>query len=177
MDMALHGLAGYCTKRQSPNNLAPPQARSPHVTHLGETGWRGRSHNQAMRMNEPLHKTRISKRLAPDQDGAKKLARRFGGALVCVRYRQDPALGLRYTTVELLVEQAQLPTARARNTVAFVHIRHIDRAGKTQALAEGATWDAKKQAWRMSLESAQRLGLADAVLEKHPPMDIKNGQF
>ncbi len=128
-------------------------------------------------MSAPLHKTRITKRLAPDQDGAKKLARRFGGALVCVRYRQDQALGLRYTTVELVVEQVQLPTARARNTIAFVHIRHIDRASKTQALAAGATWDTARQAWRMSLESAKRLGLADAILEKHPPVDINNGPF
>ena len=53
-------------------------------------------------------KTNVVKKLAPDQNGAKKLARRFGDALVCVRYRYDADTGIRYTTVELLVGQAPL---------------------------------------------------------------------
>lgn len=32
----------------------------------------------------------VIKRMAPHQPGAVKLARRYGDALVCVRYRQDP---------------------------------------------------------------------------------------
>ena len=59
-----------------------------------------------MTTTAPLIKTRIVKRLAPDQAGAKKLARQYGNALVCVRYRQDPEQGLRYTTVELVVARA-----------------------------------------------------------------------
>ncbi len=128
-------------------------------------------------MNQPLHKTRIAKRLAPDQAGAKKLTRRYGSALVCVRYRHDHERGLRYTTVELLVEQAQLPATRAKNTLAYVHIRHIDRAIKTQALAAGAKWDVLRQAWRMTLDAAQRLNLEHGLLETHPPIDIKNDNF
>jgi hypothetical protein len=128
-------------------------------------------------MSHLLHKTRIVKRLAPDQPGAKKLTRRYGHALVCVRYRHDPDNGLRYTTVELLVEQAQLPATRARNTVVYVHIRHIDRNIKDQALASGATWDRKRQAWRMTLAAAQTLHLDQAVLESYPPVDIKNDHF
>lgn len=123
-------------------------------------------------------KTRIVKRLAPDQDGAKKLTRQYGGALVCVRYRQDPQQGLRYTTVELVVEQAQLPQRRARATTAYVHISHLDSRLKQRAQTEGARWDASRQAWRMSLQTARILGISlDQILETRPPIDIKTGNF
>lgn len=125
-----------------------------------------------------LIKTRIVKRLAPDQAGAKKLARQHGNALVCVRYRHDAAQGLRYTTVELIVEQAQLPAKRARSTTVYVHISHLDAHLKTEALAEGARWDTRRQAWRMSLQTARQLGIPlDEILETHPPADIKIGNF
>ena len=175
--MALHGRAEYCTKQQSLNKPTAPQARRTRLTHQGDSAtaiWYG---HPRPTMNLPLHKTRIAKRLAPDQAGAKKLARRYGSALVCVRYRHDAERGMRYTTVELLVEQAQLPANRAKNTVVYVHIRHIDRAIKAQALGAGATWDIQRQAWRMTLDAAQTLGLDHALLEKHPPMDIKNDNF
>ena len=48
---------------------------------------------------------------------------------------------------------------------------------KAQALAAGATWDIQRQTWRMTLAAAQLLGLDHALLEKHPPMDIKNDNF
>ncbi len=123
-------------------------------------------------------KTRIAKRLAPDQPGAKKLARQYGNALVCVRYRHDAAQGLRYTTVELVVEQAQLPAKRARNTTVFVHISHLAAALKAQAQANGARWDTSRQAWRMSLQTARQLGIQlDQILETHPPVDIQTGHL
>lgn len=124
-------------------------------------------------------KTRIVKRMAPDQAGAKKLARQYGGALVCVRYRQDQQQGLRYTTVELIVEQAQLPQRRARATTVYVHISHLDHRLKQQALAEGARWDAPRQAWRMSLQTVRQLGISlDQILEtQQPSIDIKTGNF
>jgi len=51
-----------------------------------------------------LRAKRVIKTLAPDSAGARKLARRFGADLVCVRHRIDPDGERRYTTVELLVE-------------------------------------------------------------------------
>lgn len=126
----------------------------------------------------PLMKTRIVKRLAPDQAGAKKLARQYGGALVCVRYRHDQQQGLRYTTVELVVEQAQLPQQRARATTVYVHISHLDKRLKQQALDEGARWDAQRQAWRMSLQAVRQLGIGlDQILETQPSIDIRTGNF
>ena len=41
----------------------------------------------------------VIKRMAPGVSGTRRLAERFGQSLVCVRYRENPARGLRYTTV------------------------------------------------------------------------------
>lgn len=50
------------------------------------------------------NRTRVLRKLSPQQVGALKLARRFGDLLVCVRYRHDPDRQVRYTTVELVVD-------------------------------------------------------------------------
>ena len=56
----------------------------------------------------------VTKTLEPDQPGAVRLTQKYGDALLCVRYRQD-ALGLvRYTTVELIVDEAQISAKSKR---------------------------------------------------------------
>lgn len=47
----------------------------------------------------------VLKKLSPTAPGAKRLATRYGKALVCVRYREDLARGRRLTTVELVVDE------------------------------------------------------------------------
>jgi len=51
--------------------------------------------------------------LRPGQNGTKRLAKKYGERLVCVRYRYDRSTGRRYTTVELIedeIERRQAPT-------------------------------------------------------------------
>ena len=69
-------------------------------------------HRTARDMEAVYAETRIVKRLSATQAGAIKLAQRYGEALVCVRYRHDAQGRLRYTTVELVVDQAPI-AARA----------------------------------------------------------------
>ncbi len=40
-------------------------------------------------MAHALEGTRVVKKMSPSQPGALKLARRYGDALICVRYRHD----------------------------------------------------------------------------------------
>lgn len=42
--------------------------------------------------------------LKPGQRGTKKLLKKYGNRLVCVRYRYDEEKKLRYKTVELIVD-------------------------------------------------------------------------
>jgi len=44
--------------------------------------------------------------LRPGQKGTKKLLARFGDRLICVRYRYDTTRRKRFTTVELIVDEA-----------------------------------------------------------------------
>lgn len=43
----------------------------------------------------------------PGQPGTKDLQKQYGERLICVRYRYDAALGRRYKTAEIIVEEAQ----------------------------------------------------------------------
>ncbi|HUG25875.1 MAG TPA: hypothetical protein VMN83_25525 [Albitalea sp.] len=107
--------------------------------------------------------TRVMKKLNPSQPGARKLARIYGDALVCVRYRHDETSVLRYTTVELVVECMPL----VGRTPKMVAVRiGFDEAG-LQRLAQrhGATWDGQACVWHMTMETAKKLKLSDRVVQ------------
>jgi hypothetical protein len=106
----------------------------------------------------PEGRTRVTKKLAPTQHGAMKLARRFGPGLVCVRYRVDERQQLRYTTVELVVDMAALRPGR---TAAAHEDEHTVMASEAEvglqdnrrmralAIALGARWDGKARVWHI----------------------------
>ena len=83
--------------------------------------------------------THVVKRLLPSQPGAQKLARRYGEALVCVRYRHDPLGKLRYTTVELIVDEAPVAYRVSPDEIVMVHIDFDDAKRQKQAKAGGAS--------------------------------------
>lgn len=55
----------------------------------------------------------VIKTLRPGDSGTKKLTRRYGERLVCVRYRKDQNSNRRYTTIELIVDEGPIEPARA----------------------------------------------------------------
>ncbi len=114
--------------------------------------------------------TRVTKRMLPTQQGALKLARRYGEALVCVRYRHDEQRHLRYTTVELVVDQA--PSARRirPEEPVMVHIDFDDASLQHLAQARGARWDERRRLWHMTHGLASALKLTAAIL---PPGRLK----
>ena len=56
-------------------------------------------------------KTRLI--LKPGQRGTKSLAKKYGDALLCVRFRYDAELRQRLKTVELIVERVGMDTSSA----------------------------------------------------------------
>ena len=158
MDMALHGRAGYCTYAQYPTDPAEPQAPA----HRRPRGIAAAT----MPPPQPLSQTKIVKKLDPDQPGAKKLARRFGTDLVCVRYRQDRAAGQRYTTVEIVVDGGPIATDKRQPAVVLVRIEFKETALRQAALQHGATWDAHRRAWRIGKDAVHQLDLYDRILRK-----------
>ena len=127
-------------------------------------------------MPNNLAKTRITKRLAPDQPGAKKLARRFGDELVCVRYRQDQAAGHCYTTVEIVVDDAPILNDRRLPSIVYLRIAAGELALQRSVRQEGAEWDRQRRAWRISKEAMLRLQLQHRVVRNYPPTATGNGK-
>jgi len=100
--------------------------------------------------------TEVVKRLKPGQPGTRSLHRRYGPALVCVRYRKDSATGdTRFTTVELVVDHGP----PRRQPMIRVAIRFDDPETRRHALALGAQWDDTQKTWRMPRRAAIQLGL------------------
>ena len=119
-------------ERASDTSRAHPPRPAPHGTGTEQS---------------PAAQARVIKKLRPGQPGSKKLLRRFGDALVCVRYRQDGARAVRYTTVELIVEEAPTATRPPRPpAMVLVRIDIEETALQRQAKAHGARWDHARQA-------------------------------
>ena len=83
--------------------------------------------------------TRVVKRIAPNEPGALKLARRYGNALVCVRYRHDATGQHRYTTVELIVDDAAIVPRGPPEEMVGVRIDPNQSTLLSRAYARGAT--------------------------------------
>ena len=104
--------------------------------------------------------SRIVKKLAPHAPGAKRLAERFGAALVCVRYRVDA--DRRYTTVELVVAEGRLPQRAPREV--FVRVAYHEAEIRRQVKAAGGSWDAARKLWRLTQTAARTLGLLGRIV-------------
>ena len=104
----------------------------------------------------------VVKKLASGAAGTQRLLARYGEALVCVRYRQDESKNLRYTTVELVVEER--PGKPATTTV---RIGYQETALRQQVMAAGGTWDAQKKLWNLPRSAIRRLGLQDRSVPKN----------
>ena len=112
--------------------------------------------------------TRIVKRLAPHQPGAQKLTRRYGSALVCVRYRHDEAGQHRYTTVELIVDDAPIIPRGRPDQMVGVHIGPEQSILRSRAYARGATWDRSSNLWLMPRRLASALRLTSRIVKVLP---------
>ena len=113
--------------------------------------------------------THVVKRLRPSQPGAKKLALRYGDALVCVRYRHDPTGTLRYTTVELVVDHAPVASRVSPDEVVMVHIDFDNAKLQQRARTQGARWDSRQRLWRMTLRIARALRLVGRIVQRKQP--------
>jgi hypothetical protein len=105
--------------------------------------------------------------MSPSQPGAIKLARRYGDALVCVRYRGDPRRLYRYTTIELVVDKVLI---RSRSVVAdeivSIKLDYNEKPLHSIVRASGGRWDAKTRLWRLPHKIAKQLGLLARVTKK-----------
>lgn len=108
---------------------------------------------------------RVAKTYAPDQNGAKRFARRYGDQLVCVRHRLSDDGSHRHTTVELLIEST--PVASRARTLVAVKIGPTDKNTRTLLMACGAQWVPKHRYWLLPRMVAKNLRLLKNVVSVH----------
>ncbi len=91
-------------------------------------------------------KTRLT--LKPGQHGTKSLIKKYGDALVCVRFRYDPETNQRLKTVELIVERSDWtppPPRFTNDTLVPLRIKATDVATRNKVKAVGGRWNPEKK--------------------------------
>lgn len=108
--------------------------------------------------------TRVMKKLAPDAPGARKLARRHGPTLVCVRHRHNLDGTMRFTTVELVVEQVPMQQRHPLGQMVAVRLESDEPAKRESLNQVGARWDEDLAAWWIPRSTARRLRLLRRII-------------
>jgi hypothetical protein len=106
---------------------------------------------------QPLDGLRVAKKYGPQQDGAKRFARRHGDQLVCVRHRISGDGLTRFTTVELLAETT--PIVSRQRTIIALRLPPGSKTTRSLLMACGATWDPKNRVWLLPHMVAKGLHL------------------
>lgn len=110
--------------------------------------------------------------LKPGQKGTKRLAKIYGEALLCIRFRYDEVTRTRLKTVELIVEKSDWtppPSRYAVENLVSLRIAASNMSLRTQAKSAGAKWNPEKQLWFVSYGK-----IAGTPLEKHIQVDDKD---
>jgi hypothetical protein len=86
--------------------------------------------------------------LKPGQKGTKRLMEQYGDSLICVRYRYDEQRGIRYKTVELIVEEKPLLKPRFNDQdIVPVSVSFEETALRDQLRKMRAKWDPALKVW------------------------------
>ena len=107
---------------------------------------------------------KVLKKLSPHQAGARKLAQKYGEALVCVRHRTDAKGLYRYTTVELLVDKTNVQARSER--IVSLKIDFNEGALRSVIRAAGGSWDQESKLWLLPRRVAGVLNLLDRVVQR-----------
>jgi hypothetical protein len=111
----------------------------------------------------PGHSWPVGKTMQADARGAVKLSRKFGDALICVRYRLSPDGMQRLTTVELEVDRVEVQ--KKTNPLVAVKIYASEPKLIAMAKAKGARFNEKTRLWLMHKNDAHALGLGKRIAQ------------
>jgi len=111
---------------------------------------------------------KVRLKLLPGQKGAKKLTAKYGGKLVCVRYRYDEKLEKRFTTVELVVDEIPWIPSRINDPEVCLKIKRTESKLHTLIKNAGGSWDRSRFVWVLPLSKVRALGLEDRVKTEKP---------
>lgn len=118
----------------------------------------------------PPRYARVTKTLRPPQHGTLKLQRRYGDALLCVRYREDARGQRRCTTIEIVIDEGPVQRRLSDRSIVHVEIAWEEEELRRRAKRMGACWIPARRAWRMSYRTARALGLAERLVVEAPEL-------
>ena len=103
--------------------------------------------------------------LTPGQPGTKRLVDEYGEQLICVRYRYDRARGMRYKTVELVVDAVPWNPVD-KQAIVRVRVARLERDIQRAIRRAGGQWNQSAGVWEIVYREAERLGLLDRVVKE-----------
>ena len=113
--------------------------------------------------------------LQPGQKGTKRLSKKFGDRLVCVRYRQDTATGRKFKTVELIYEELQAskerypsqsePSRRNPDDMLAIRIEYWETDLRSRVKDAGGIWRPRQKLWELHRDVVLALGLEERVVD------------
>ncbi len=110
---------------------------------------------------------RARSKLKPGQPGTRKLTQQYDDRLVCVRYRYGVLQRRRFTTAEIIVDEAEwdpLPSATARRERVAVQVAVHEVKLREKVKAAGGRWDPEQRVWHVPMEQVLQLGLQDRTV-------------
>jgi hypothetical protein len=107
----------------------------------------------------------VKLKLRPGDRGTKKLTARYRDKLVAVRYRYDRAKGKRYTTVELIVEEAPWIRRPKPGSDVFIRIGWDQKDLKNRIKQAGGDYYSNRKLWKLPYETAKNLGIAKLIVK------------
>ena len=111
-------------------------------------------------------KLRTGKILKPNQPGTKKWVEKYGGNLICVRYKYDDANNRKVKTVELLVEEKEWEKKSGiipQNKLIRIRIDYEEIQLRKIVKAAGGRWDKNERIWKLAYGQVIALGLEGRI--------------
>lgn len=107
---------------------------------------------------------RALRKLIPGQKGTKKFLDRYNEKLVCVRYRYDNVQRKRFTTVELIVDEASWsPPEKPTHIGLRVELHETEMQRRIKKA--GGKWNVTQRVWEIPYDQAIALGLKDRMVK------------
>lgn len=110
-----------------------------------------------------------AKTIIAGQPGTQKWQKKFGDALVCVRYKYDAENNRKIKTVELVVEDEPWKADAQRtpaNKIIGLQVFYGETSLGRLVRSAGGRWNRKKQLWLLPYREAVNLGLEERIVEK-----------
>ena len=107
---------------------------------------------------------KIKATLRPGQNGTKRLFEKYCSRIVCVRYRYDEKTSKRYTTVEVIEDEASA-VVTSQSLRLGVRIDYWESELREKAKAKGAIWRPRQKLWEMRYDDVIELGLESRVVK------------